>query len=114
MDSDQYWIQRLELANKLGKVFNVAAGLHTQVQMAFKHIHHTLLLHQGQAINEDEVDLMSHQDWGSMTSSPCLKTMWNSPRNPVGVLVTEESRKLHMLRIRESIWGTLWCTQYQY
>src|SRR5260370_24331151 len=32
-------------------------------------------------------------DWGSMTSSPHLKMMWNSPRNPVGALVTEESRK---------------------
>src|SRR6266850_212008 len=62
--------------------------------MAFKHIHCTLLLHQGQAINENEVDLTSHQDWGSMTSSPLLETMWNSPRNPVGALVTEESRKV--------------------
>src|SRR6266478_5396237 len=61
--------------------------------MAFKCIHHTLLLHQGQAIDENKVDLTSHQDWGSMTSSPCLKMMWNSPRNPVGALVTEESRK---------------------
>src|SRR6266478_4406454 len=93
VDSDQYWIQRLELANELGKVFNAAAGLRTQVQMAFKHIHCTLLLHQGQAIDENEVDLTSHQDWGSMTSSPHLKMMWNSPRNPIGVLVTEESKK---------------------
>src|SRR6266478_3681083 len=94
VDSDQYWIQRLELANEPGKVFNVVAGLCTRVQMAFKCIHHTLLLHQGQAINGNEVDLTSHWDWGSMTSSPCLKTMWNSPRNPVGALVTEESRKV--------------------
>src|SRR5260370_41085360 len=62
--------------------------------MAFKHIHRTLLLHQGQAINENKVDLTSHRDWGSMMSSPLLKTMWNSPRNPVGALVTEESRKV--------------------
>ena len=62
--------------------------------MAFKHIHRTLLLHQGQAIDENEVDLTSHWDWGSMMSSPHLKTMWNSPRNPVGALVTEESRKV--------------------
>src|SRR5260370_37187889 len=94
VDSNQYWIQRLELANKLGKVFNMAAGLHTQVQMAFKCIHRTLLLHQGQAIDKNEVDLTSHQDWGSMTSSPLLEMMWNSPRNPVGALVTEESRKV--------------------
>src|SRR5260370_11283311 len=84
---------RLELANELGKVFNMVAGLRTRVQMAFKHIHHTLLLHQGQAIDENEVDLTSHQDWGSMTSSPHLEMMWNSPRNPVGVLVKRESRK---------------------
>ena len=64
-----------------------------RVQMAFQHIQHTLLLHWGQAINKDEVDLMSHQDWGSMTSSPHLETMWNSPRNPIGALVMEESRK---------------------
>src|SRR5260370_21220467 len=31
VDSDQYWIQRLELANELGKVFNVASGLHTHL-----------------------------------------------------------------------------------
>src|SRR5260370_8309716 len=93
VDSDQYWIQRLELANEPGKVFNTVAGLRTRVQMAFKHIHRTLLLHQGQAINENEVDLTSHQDWGSMTSSPHLEMMWNSPRNPVGVLVKRESRK---------------------
>src|SRR5260370_23575669 len=93
VDSNQYWIQRLELANEPGKVFNVAAGLHTRVQMAFKCIHHTLLLHQGQAIDENKVDLTSHWDWGSMTSSPRLKLMWNSARNPVDALVTEESRK---------------------
>ena len=28
-----------------------------------------------------------------MVSSPCLKEMWNSPRNLIGALVTEESRK---------------------
>src|SRR5260370_37158147 len=61
--------------------------------MAFKHIHRTLLLHQGQAIDENEVDLTSQWDWGSMMYSPRLKMMWNSPRNPVGVLVTEELRK---------------------
>src|SRR5260370_41888423 len=87
-------MQRLELANEPGKILNAAAGLHTRVQMAFKHIHRTLLLHQGQAIDENKVDLTLHQDWGSMTSSPLLETMWNSPRNPVGVLVTEESRKV--------------------
>src|SRR5260370_3710222 len=94
VDSNQYWIQRLELANEPGKVFNMVAGLHTQVQMAFKHIHCTLLLHQGQAIDENEVDVTSRWDWGSMTSSPRLETMWNSPRNPVGALVTEELRKV--------------------
>ena len=26
-------------------------------------------------------------------SSPCLKTMWNSPRNPIGALVMEQLRK---------------------
>src|SRR5260370_30066886 len=94
VDSDQYWIQRLELTNELGKVFNAAAGLRTRVQMAFKHIHRTLLLHQGPAIDKNEVDLTSHRDWGSMMSSPLLEMMWNSPRNPVGALVTEESRKV--------------------
>ena len=29
VDSNQYWIQRLELANEPGKVFNMVAGLHT-------------------------------------------------------------------------------------
>src|SRR5260370_2833807 len=94
VDSNQYWIQRLELANELGKVFNAVAGLCTRVQMVFKHIHHTLLLHQGQAIDKNEVDLTLHWDWGSMMSSPLLEMMWNSPRNPVGALVTEESRKV--------------------
>src|SRR5260370_2850860 len=86
VDSDHYWIQWLEHANEPGKVLNAAAGMCLKVQMALKHIHHTLLLHQGQVIDKDEVDLMSIQDWGSMTSSPCLKTRRNSPKDLIGVL----------------------------
>ena len=67
--------------------------MHTKIQMAFQHIQHTLLLHQGQAIDEVKVDLMLHRDWGSMTSSPCLEMLWNLPRNPIGEMITEESRK---------------------
>src|SRR5260370_3232046 len=64
-----------------------------KIQMAFQHIQCTLLLHQGQAVDEAEVDLTPHRDWGSMTASHHLETLWNSLRNPVGALVTEESRK---------------------
>src|SRR5260370_9554475 len=63
-----------------------------KIQMAFQHIQCTLL-HQGQAIDEAKVDLTSHRDWGSMTSSPHLEMLWNSPRNPVGEMIMEELRK---------------------
>jgi len=72
-----------------------------KIQMAFQHTQHTLLLHQGQAINEAEVDLTSHRDWGSMTSSPCLEMLWNSPRNPVGEMIMEESRK----ELLDAVWA---------
>ena len=62
VDSNHYWIQQLEHANEPGKVLNAAAGMHLRVQMALKCIHCTLLLHQGQVIDKDEVDLMSIQD----------------------------------------------------
>src|SRR6266478_5356155 len=93
VDSDYYWIHRIAQADELGKVLNTTAVMCTKIQMAFQCIQCTLLLHQGQAINEAEVDLMSHRDWGSMTSSPCLETLWNSPRNPVGEMIMEELRK---------------------
>ena len=80
-------------ADELGKVLNATAMMCTKIQMAFQHIQRTLLLHQGQAIDEAEVDLTSHRDWGSMTSSPHLEMLWNSPRNPIGEMITEESRK---------------------
>src|SRR5260370_21641583 len=64
-----------------------------KIQMAFQHIQCTLLLHQGQVVDEAKVDLTPHRDWGSMTSSPHLETLWNLLRNPVGALVMEESRK---------------------
>ncbi len=80
-------------ADELGKVLNATATMRMKIQMAFQHIQCTLLLHQGQAIDKAEVDLTSHRDWGSMTSSPCLKMLWNSPRNPIGEMITEESRK---------------------
>src|SRR6266478_6401336 len=93
VDSDYYWILWIAQADEPGKVLNAMAAMHTKIQMAFQCIQHTLLLHQGQAVDEAEVDLMSHRDWGSMTSSPHLKTLWNLPRNPVGEMITEESRK---------------------
>src|SRR6266478_5628090 len=93
VDSDYYWILWIAQANEPGKVLNAMAAMHMKIQMAFQHIQRTLLLHQGQAVDEAEVDLTSHRDWGSMTSSPCLETLWNSPRNPVGEMITEESRK---------------------
>src|SRR5260370_3927578 len=93
VDSDYYWIHRIAQADELGKVLNATAAMHTKIQMACQHIQHTILLHQGQAVDEAEVDLMSHRDWGSMTSSPCLETLWNSPRNPVGEMIMEELRK---------------------
>src|SRR5260370_33027133 len=67
--------------------------MRTKIQMAFQRIQHTLLLHQGQAIDDAEVDLTLHRDWGSMTSSPCLEMLWNSPRNPIGEMILEELRK---------------------
>src|SRR6266850_1964000 len=93
VDSDYYWILQIAQANEPGKVLNATAVMHTKIQMAFQRIQHTLLLHQGQAVDEAEVDLTSHRDWGSMTSSPCLETLWNSPRNLVGEMIMEESRK---------------------
>src|SRR6266478_10234432 len=80
-------------ADEPGKVLNATATMCMKIQMAFQCIQCTLLLHQGQAINEAEVDLMSHRDWGSMTSSPHLETLWNLPRNLVGEMITEELRK---------------------
>ena len=80
-------------ADELGKVLNATAMMRTKIQMAFQHIQRTLLLHQGRAIDGAEVDLMSHRDWGSMTSSPRLEMLWNSPRNPIGEMITEELRK---------------------
>src|SRR5260370_9439560 len=79
VDSNYYWIQQIVQADELGKVLNATATMCMKIQMAFQHIQHTLLLHQGQAIDEAEVDLMSHIEWGSMTSSPCLEILWNSP-----------------------------------
>src|SRR6266850_1983956 len=93
VDSDYYWILQIAQADEPGKVLNAMAMMCMKIQMAFQHIQHTLLLHQGQAVDEAEVDLTSHRDWGSMTSSPCLKTLWNLPRNPVGEMIMEESRK---------------------
>src|SRR5260370_14963207 len=93
VDSNYYWIQQMVQADEPGKVLNATAVMHTKIHMPFQCIQCTLLLHQGQAIDEAKVDLMSHRDWGSMTSSPHLEMLWNSPRNPIGMLVTEESRK---------------------
>src|SRR5258708_11749428 len=93
VDSDYYWILQIAQADEPGKVLNTTAAMCTKIQMAFQRIQHTLLLHQGQAVNEAEVDLTPHRDWGSMTSSPHLKTLWNLLRNPVGVLVMEEASK---------------------
>ena len=93
MDSNYYWIHQIAQADELGKVLNATAAMCTKIQMAFQHIQHTLLLHQGQAVDEAKVDLTSHRDWGSMTSSPRLETLWNSPRNLVGEMIMEESRK---------------------
>ena len=93
MDSNYYWIHQIAQADEPGKVLNATAMMHMKIQMAFQHIHHTLLLHQGQAVDEAKVDLTSHRDWGSMTSSPCLEMLWNLPRNPVGEMIMEELRK---------------------
>src|SRR5260370_14007833 len=101
VDSDYYWIHQIAQADELGKVLNTTAMMCMKIQMAFQHIQHTLLLHQGQAVDEAEVDLTSHRDWGSMTSSPCLEMLWNSPRNPVGEMITEESRK----ELLEAMWA---------
>ena len=59
VDSDYYWISQLEHTNKPGKVNNAAAAMHMKIERAFKYIQQVLLLHQGQAIDEAEVDLMS-------------------------------------------------------
>src|SRR6266478_4684212 len=87
VDSNYYWIQQIVQADEPGKVLNATAAMHMKIQMAFQHIQHTLLLHQGQAVDEAKVDLTSHRDWGSMTSSPRLEMLWNSPRNPVGEMI---------------------------
>ena len=73
VDSDYYWILWIVQADEPGKVLNATAVMHTKIQMAFQHIQCTLLLHHGQAVNEAEVDLTPHRDWGSMTSSPTSK-----------------------------------------
>src|SRR5260370_15270214 len=75
VDSDYYWILQIVQADEPGEVLNAMAVMHTKVQMAFQHIQHTLLLHQCQAVDEAEVDLTSRRNWGSMTSSPHLKTL---------------------------------------
>src|SRR5260370_4725058 len=93
VDSDYYWIHQIAQADEPGKVLNATAPMCTKIQMAFQHIQPTLLLHQAQAVDEAEVDLTSHRDWGSMTSSPCLEMLWNLPRNPVGEMIMEELRK---------------------
>src|SRR5260370_14395393 len=93
VDSDYYWILWIVQADEPGKVLNATAVMHMKIQMAFQCIQCTLLLHQGQAVDEAEGDLTSHRDWGSMTSSPCLETRWNLPRNPVGEMIMEEWRK---------------------
>src|SRR6266478_9654061 len=79
VDSDYYWILQIARADEPGKVLNATAVMRTKIQMAFQCIQHTLLLHQGQAVNEAKVDLTFHRDWGSMTSSPHLETLWNLP-----------------------------------
>src|SRR5260370_13230327 len=93
VDSDYYWIHQIVQADEPRKVLNTTATMCTKIQMAFQHIQHTLPLHQGQAVNEAKVDLTSHRDWESMTSPPCLETLCNSPRNPVGEMIMEELRK---------------------
>ena len=93
VDAESFWTERLDLANNPDKVTNAAAALHTKVHMAFARIQRVLLLHQGHTIDEAEVDQTSHHEWGSMASSPRLEALWNSPRNPVGALVMEDSRR---------------------
>src|SRR6266478_6522698 len=101
VDSNYYWIQRIAQAEEPGKVLNATATMCMKIQMAFQHIQHTLLLHQGQAVDEAKVDLTSHRDWGSMTSSPRLETLWNLPRNLVGEMIMEESRK----ELLDAVWA---------
>src|SRR5260370_41175714 len=93
VDSDYYWILQIAQANELGKVLNATAAMCMKIQMAFQHIQHTLLLHQGQSVDEAHVDLTSHRVCGCMTSPPCLEPLWNSPRNPIGEMVMEELRR---------------------
>src|SRR6266478_4452041 len=52
VDSDYYWILRIVQANEPGKVLNTMAAMCMKIQMAFQCIQHTLLLHQGQAVDE--------------------------------------------------------------
>src|SRR5260370_4619437 len=59
VDSDYYWVLRIAQANEPGKVLNAMAAMHMKIQMAFQHIQCTLLLHQGQAVNEAKGDLTS-------------------------------------------------------
>src|SRR5260370_25189087 len=75
VDSDYYWIHQIVQADEPGKVLNTTDTMCLKIQMAFQHIQHTLLLHQGQAVDEAKVDLTSHRDWGSMASSPCLEML---------------------------------------
>src|SRR5260370_4652683 len=70
VDSDYYWILQIVQADEPGKVLNAMAMMRTKIQMAFQHIQCTLLLHQGQAVDEAKVDLTSHTNCESMTSSP--------------------------------------------
>src|SRR5260370_21025059 len=101
VDSDYYWILQIAQADEPGKVLNSMAVMYMKIQMAFQCIQHTLLPQQGQAVDEAEVDLTSHRDWGSKTSSPHLETLWNSPRNPVGEMSTEELRK----ELLDAVWA---------
>ena len=89
---ESFWTECLDLANSLDKVTNAATVLHMKIHMAFIHIQHILLLHQGHTIDEAGVDQTSHHEWGSMASLPWLEALWNSPRNPVRALVMEDLR----------------------
>src|SRR5260370_16119469 len=57
VDSDYYWILWIAQADEPGKVLNTTATMCMKIQMAFQCIQHTLLLHQGQPVDESEVNL---------------------------------------------------------
>ncbi len=75
VDAESFWTEHLDLANGPDKVTNAATALHTKIHMAFMHIQHILLLHQGHTIDEAEVDQTSHHEWGSMASSLQLEAL---------------------------------------